>query len=80
MLGRVSNHTGQPEDITVIAVYLDQDGMPLGLSSATILQLQPGAEIGFDISGYDLPDNLQSSRIHRCVVYAEPWLQYQFDG
>ena len=80
VLGRVSNHTGQPEDITVIAVYLDQDGIPLGLSSATILQLQPGAEIGFDISGYDLPDNLQSSRIDRCVVYAEPWLQYQFDG
>lgn len=79
VLGRVENKTEETESMVyIVAFFYDAAGTPIG-SASTILSedLEAGAKIGFEISGFSMPDDVTPDVIANTTVYAYP-LQYQF--
>lgn len=78
--GRIENQTSEKTDgmVYIVAFFYDESGTPIG-SAFTILTetIDAGAKIGFELSGFSLPDDVTSDSVSDTVVYAYP-LQYQF--
>lgn len=78
--GRVENTTAETADgmVYIVAFFYDANGVPVG-SAFTILteELAAGAKIGFEFTGFSLPDDVTADTVADTVVYAYP-LQYQF--
>ena len=78
--GRIENQTSEATDgmVYIVAFFYDANGTPIG-SAFTILMedIDAGAKIGFDFSGFSLPDDVTADTISDTIVYAYP-LQYQF--
>lgn len=78
--GRVENQTSEKTDgmVYIVAFFYDENETPIG-SAFTILteDIDAGAKIGFELSGFSLPDDVTAEAISDTVVYSYP-LQYQF--
>lgn len=78
--GRIENQTSEKTDgmVYIVAFFYDESGNPIG-SAFTILteEIDSGAKIGLELSGFSLPDDVTSASVSDTVVYAYP-LQYQF--
>lgn len=77
--GRVENTTEKSENMVyIVAFFYDASGIPIG-SVFTILSedLDAGAKIGFEMSGFSLPDDVTADVIADSIVYAYP-TQFQF--
>lgn len=80
VMGRVENTTDEAADgmVYIVAFFYDESGVPIG-SAFTILSedLEPGSKIGFEFTGFSLPDDITADAVASTTVYAYP-LQYQF--
>lgn len=79
VMGRIENTTEETESMVyIVAFFYDASGIPIG-SVFTILSedLEAGAKIGFEMSGFSLPDDVTADSIAETTVYAYP-LQFQF--
>jgi len=79
ILGRVENTSAEAQSFVYIAAFLyDADGKCIG-QVFTILsdELAPGAKVGFEMSGFSLPDDVTADTVADFVIYAYP-TQIQF--
>lgn len=80
VLGRVENTTDETGDgmIYIVAFFYDESGTPIG-SAFTILTdtLESGAKVGFEFSGFSLPDDITADSVASNIIYAYP-SQFQF--
>ena len=80
VLGRVENATDEATDgmVYIAAFFYDVSGTPIG-SAFTILMedIEAGAKIGFELSGFSLPDDVTADAVANTIVYAYPF-QFQF--
>lgn len=79
MMGRVENTSAEEQSLVYIVAFLyDSNGSCIG-QVFTILteELAAGDKIGFEMSGFSLPDDITSEAISDYVIYAYP-MQYQF--
>lgn len=79
VLGRVENTTDEAATMAyVVAIFYDANNIPIG-SAFTILldELAAGSKVGFEFSGFSLPDDFTAANIANTVMYAYPE-QYQF--
>lgn len=80
VLGRIENTTSEDTDgmVYISGFFYDANGTPIG-SAFTILTdtIAAGDKIGFELSGFSLPDDVTVDIIADSIFYAYP-LQYQF--
>lgn len=80
VLGRIENQTSDPIDGTVYiaAFFYNEEGNPIG-SAFTILNesIDAGDKIGFEFSGFSLPDDVTVENIENYKIYSYP-LRFQF--
>lgn len=80
VLGRVENTTSKTKDgmIYIVAFFYDANGIPIGSDFTIVTEtLEPGAKIGFELSGFSLPEYVNSDTVASAIVYAYPY-QFQF--
>lgn len=80
ILGRIENQTSDPTDgmVYIVAFFRNTDGTPIG-SAFTILdsEINAGEKIGFELSGFSLPEDVTAGAIDSYDVIAYP-MQMQF--
>lgn len=79
MLGRIENTSDEEESMIYIVAFLyDANGSCIGQMFTILLEdLAAGDKIGFEMSGFSLPDDITTETIADFVIYAYP-MQYQF--
>lgn len=79
MLGRVENTSDEEQSLVYIVAFLyDVNGSCIGQISTILLEnLAVGDKIGFEMSGFSLPDDITAEAVADFVIYAYP-MQYQF--
>ena len=78
--GRVTNTTDEEQtSVTVAIILYDSNDNPLGVLSTTLMEdIAPDERIGFETSGFTLPDGVTPDTVARYVAFAYPWLQFQW--
>ncbi len=79
MLGRVENTSNTEQHLVYVVAFLyDSNGSCIGqLSTILTERLSVGDKIGFEMSGFSLPNDITTESISNYIIYAYP-LQYQF--
>lgn len=79
LMGRVENTSSELQNMVYVTAFLyDADNACIG-SVFTILSedIAAGSKIGFEMTGFSLPDDVTSAAVASYTVYAYP-LQFQF--